>query len=72
MHRHLIPVKIRVKCSADKGMELQRLALDENRFKGLDSQPVQGSRKSGSKAVKNNDMATPATMNDGHRTADTR
>ena len=42
MHRHLITVKIGIECRADKRMQLQGLALDENRFKGLDPQPVQG------------------------------
>ena len=42
MHRHLIAVKVRIKCGADQRVQLQGLALDENGFKGLDSQPVQG------------------------------
>ena len=41
MHRHLIAVKVRIKGGTNQRMQLQRLALNQDRFKGLDSQTVQ-------------------------------
>ena len=40
--RHLIPVKIGVKCRTNEGVKLQGFAFNENRFKGLNSQTVKG------------------------------
>ena len=42
MHGHLVAVKIGVKGRADQRVQLDRLALDEHRLKGLDAEPVQG------------------------------
>ena len=42
VHRHLVAVKVGVERGADQGVQLDGLALDEQRLKGLDPQPVQG------------------------------
>src|SRR6266849_741064 len=42
--RHLITVEVRVECGANQRVKLDRFALDQHRFKGLHSQPVQGRR----------------------------
>ena len=42
--RHLVAVEIRVERGAHERMELDRLALDQHRFEGLDAEAVQGRR----------------------------
>ena len=42
MNRHLVSVKVGVERSADQRVELDRLALDQDRLKRLDAQAVQG------------------------------
>ena len=44
MDGHLIAVKVRVIRDAYQRMELNRLALDQHRLKGLNSQAMQGGR----------------------------
>jgi|GEM_PF-2711165 len=44
MHGHLVPVEVRVEGRADQGMELDRLALDQHGFEGLDPQTMEGRR----------------------------
>ena len=44
MDSHLISVEIRIERSTDKRMQLDRLTLNQNRLKCLDSEPVQGRR----------------------------
>ena len=41
MHRHLIAIEVRVEGRTDQRMQLDRLALDQHRFKGLNPQAVQ-------------------------------
>ena len=41
MNRHLVAVKVRIVCGADKGMKLYRPALNQNGFKCLNAEPVQ-------------------------------
>src|SRR5262249_45411246 len=41
MHRHLVAVEIGVEGRADERMQLNRLALDQDRLEGLDAEPVQ-------------------------------
>ena len=38
---HLVAVEVRVKCGTDERMELDCLALDQNRLEGLDAEAVQ-------------------------------
>ena len=40
MHGHLVSVKVSVVSDADERVDLDRLAFDQDRFKGLDSKPV--------------------------------
>jgi hypothetical protein len=40
--RHLVAVEVGVEGRADERVDLDRLALDEDRFERLDAQPVQG------------------------------
>ena len=40
MHRHLVAVKVGVESRANQRMNLDRLAFDQNRLKGLNPQPV--------------------------------
>ncbi len=42
MHGHLVTVKVRVECGADQRMNLDGLAFDQDRLKGLDAEAVQG------------------------------
>ena len=42
MNRHLVSIEVGVKCRTDEGMELNRPTFDDNWFKGLNSQTVQG------------------------------
>ena len=42
MHRHLITVKVRIKGGTDQRMQLQRLALNQDRFKCLNPQTMKG------------------------------
>ena len=44
MDCHLIPVEVGVEGRADEGMDLDRLALDQDRLKGLDSESVERRR----------------------------
>ena len=44
MDRHLVPVEVRVEGRADQRVNLDGLAFDQQRFKRLDAQPVQGGR----------------------------
>ena len=44
MHRHLVAIKIGVECRTDQGVQLNRLALDQNRLKRLNPQAVQRRR----------------------------
>ena len=44
MHGHLVAVEVRVKRGADERMELDGAALDKDRLKGLDAEPVQRGR----------------------------
>ncbi len=44
MHGHLVAVEVSVERGADKRVDLDRLALDENRLEGLDPEAVQGGR----------------------------
>ena len=44
MHSHLVSVKIRVEGLADQGMNLNGVALDQNRLKSLNPQAVQSRR----------------------------
>ena len=44
MDRHLVSVKVRVVGMTHKGMQLDRLTLDQNRLKSLNTKPVQGGR----------------------------
>ena len=44
MHGHLVTVKVGVERRADKGVQLNRLALNKNRFKRLNAEPVQRRR----------------------------
>ena len=39
---HLVPVEVGVVGGADEGVKLDGLALDQDRLKGLDAQPVEG------------------------------
>ena len=41
VHRHLVAVEVRVEGGADERMDLDRLALDQDRLEGLDAQPVE-------------------------------
>ncbi len=41
MHGHLVAVKVRVERRADQRVNSNGLAFDENRFEGLNTQPVQ-------------------------------
>jgi hypothetical protein len=44
VHRHLVAVEVRVEGRADERVDLDRLALDQQRFEGLDAQPVERGR----------------------------
>ena len=44
MHRHLIPVEIRVKSGTYKGVKLDRLTFYQHRLERLNTQSVQGRR----------------------------
>ena len=44
MHRHLITIEIGIKSRADQGVNLNRLALDQQRLKSLNAQTMQGRR----------------------------
>src|SRR5690348_4780508 len=41
MHRHLVAVEIGIECRAHQRVQLDRLALDQHRFEGLDAEAVQ-------------------------------
>ena len=41
MHSHLVTVEVGVECGTDQRVQLNRLALDQNRFKCLDTQTMQ-------------------------------
>ena len=41
MHRHLVAVKVGIESRTNQGVDFDRLAFDENRLKGLDSEPMQ-------------------------------
>src|SRR5437773_4275691 len=41
VHRHLVAVEVGVECRADQRVDLDGLALDEDRLEGLDAQAVQ-------------------------------
>ena len=42
MNSHLVTVKVCVKSSTDERVQLDRLALDQDRVKRLNAKPVQG------------------------------
>ena len=42
MNRHLVPIKVRVKCSTDQRMQLNCFPLNQYRFKSLDTEAVKG------------------------------
>ena len=42
MDSHLVAVEVGVEGGADQGMQLDGMALDQHRLKGLDAQTVQG------------------------------
>ena len=44
MHRHLVAVKVSIETLANKGMNADRIALDEYRLESLNTHPVQGWR----------------------------
>ncbi len=44
VHGHLVAVEVGVEGSADQGMKLNRLALDQKRLECLNAEPVQGRR----------------------------
>src|SRR5580658_7275795 len=44
MYRHLVAVEVRVVCHAHQRMELNRLALDQDWFEGLNPQPMKRRR----------------------------
>ena len=44
MNCHLIAVKVGVECRANQRMQLNRLALNQHRLKGLNTQTVQRRR----------------------------
>ena len=44
MNGHLVAVEISVEGRADQRVQPDGLALDQNRFKGLDAQPMKGGR----------------------------
>ena len=44
VHRHLVAVEVRIERRADQRVQLDRLALDEDRLERLNPQPVQGRR----------------------------
>ena len=44
MHGHLVTVKVGIECGAYQRMQLDGLAFDQHRLKGLDTQTVQGGR----------------------------
>jgi len=41
---HLVPIKVGIKSGTDQGMDLDGIAIDQDRFKGLNAQAVQGRR----------------------------
>ena len=44
VYGHLVTVEVGIEGGADQGMKLDRLAFDEHRLEGLDTQPVQRRR----------------------------
>jgi hypothetical protein len=41
VHGHLVAIEVGVEGRADEGMDLNGLALDQDRLEGLDAEPVQ-------------------------------
>ena len=44
MHRHLVTIEVGIECRTDQWVDLDGLAFDQLRLKGLDAQTVQGWR----------------------------
>ncbi len=44
MHRHLVPVEVRVETTADQGVQADRVAFDQHRLERLDAHTVQSRR----------------------------
>src|SRR5271170_4381134 len=59
MHGHLVAVEVRVECSANQGMDADRLALDQHRLESLNAEAV----KSGS-AVEQHGMLADDVLED--------